>query len=122
MTAHRRPAGEQESRSANSADWDRYADEYQATHGEFGMQADGVLYLPPKPYAATVIEMRDGTTAFAAWPPNWKAGALFGHQAPTASRVKPPGDVAYVFGTVVNVLPRRIHVPSPWGVAAPPGP
>lgn len=35
MTAHRRPAGEQESRSANSADWDRYADEYQATHGEF---------------------------------------------------------------------------------------
>ncbi|MFO0735767.1 MAG: hypothetical protein U0270_07805 [Labilithrix sp.] len=43
---------------------------FQATHGEFGMQADGVLYLPPKPYAATVIEMRDGTTAFTAWPPD----------------------------------------------------
>jgi hypothetical protein len=41
---------------------------FQATHGEFGMQADGVLYLPPKPYAATVMELRDGTTAFAAWP------------------------------------------------------
>ena len=41
---------------------------FQATHGEFGMQANGVLYLPPKPYAATVLEMRDGTTAFAAWP------------------------------------------------------
>jgi hypothetical protein len=41
---------------------------FQATHGEFGMQADGVLYLPPKPYAATVLEMRDGSTAFAAWP------------------------------------------------------
>lgn len=41
---------------------------FQATHGEFGMQADGVLYLPPKPYGATVIEMRDGTTAFGAWP------------------------------------------------------
>jgi len=41
---------------------------FQATHGQFGMQANGVLYLPPKPYAATVLEMRDGTTAFAAWP------------------------------------------------------
>ena len=41
---------------------------FQATHGEFGMQADGVLYLPPKPYAATVMELRDGTTAFGAWP------------------------------------------------------
>lgn len=40
---------------------------FQATHGEFGMQADGVLYLPPKPYAATVMELRDGTTAFGAW-------------------------------------------------------
>ncbi|MFC5728489.1 MULTISPECIES: class I SAM-dependent methyltransferase [Nocardioides] len=35
VTAHRRPADEQESRRANGADWDRYADEYQATHGEY---------------------------------------------------------------------------------------
>ncbi len=35
VTAHRRPATERESRAANGADWDRYADEYQATHGEF---------------------------------------------------------------------------------------
>lgn len=41
---------------------------FQATHGQFGMQANGVLYLPPKPYAATVMELRDGTTAFGAWP------------------------------------------------------
>ena len=41
---------------------------FQAMHGEYGMQADGVLYLPPKPYAATVIELRDGTTGFGAWP------------------------------------------------------
>jgi hypothetical protein len=45
---------------------------FQATHGEFGMQADGVLYLPPKPYAATVAELRDGTTAFGAWPDDEK--------------------------------------------------
>ncbi len=41
---------------------------FQAMHGEYGMQADGVLYLPPKPYAATVLELRDGTTAIGAWP------------------------------------------------------
>lgn len=41
---------------------------FQAMHGEFGMQASGVLYLPPKPYAATILEMRDGTTGFGSWP------------------------------------------------------
>lgn len=33
--AERRPVGEAESRHANGPDWDRYADEYQATHGTF---------------------------------------------------------------------------------------
>ncbi|HXX66492.1 MAG TPA: hypothetical protein VEK07_04900 [Polyangiaceae bacterium] len=41
---------------------------FQAQHGEYGMQADGVEYLPPKPYAATVFELRDGSNAFGAWP------------------------------------------------------
>jgi hypothetical protein len=41
---------------------------FQAQHGEYGMQADGIQYLPPKPYAATVAELRDGSTAFGAWP------------------------------------------------------
>ncbi len=41
---------------------------FQATHGEFGMMADGVVYLPPKPYAATVAELTDGSTAFGTWP------------------------------------------------------
>jgi hypothetical protein len=41
---------------------------FQALHGEYGMQASGVMYLPPKPYAATVMELRDGTTAFGSWP------------------------------------------------------
>jgi SAM-dependent methyltransferase len=31
----RRPVGEDDSRRANRADWDLYADEYQSTHGEF---------------------------------------------------------------------------------------
>jgi hypothetical protein len=41
---------------------------FQALHGEFGMMADGVVYLPPKPYAATVAVLRDGSTAFGSWP------------------------------------------------------
>jgi hypothetical protein len=41
---------------------------FQAQHGEYGMEADGVVYLPPKPYAATVMEMRDGSTTFGNWP------------------------------------------------------
>ena len=41
---------------------------FQALHGEYGMQADGVEYLPPKPFAATVLELRDGSTGFGAWP------------------------------------------------------
>ncbi len=35
VTAHRRTVSEEESRRANGPDWDRYADEYQATHGDF---------------------------------------------------------------------------------------
>lgn len=41
---------------------------FQAQHGEYGMQSNGVEYLPPKPYAATVVELRDGSNGFGAWP------------------------------------------------------
>jgi hypothetical protein len=41
---------------------------FQAMHGEFGMMADRVVYLPPKPYAATVAELADGSTGFGTWP------------------------------------------------------
>jgi SAM-dependent methyltransferase len=35
VSVERRPVDEAESRRANGPDWDRYADEYQATHGPF---------------------------------------------------------------------------------------
>jgi hypothetical protein len=41
---------------------------FQALHGEFGMMGDGIVYLPPKPYAATVAALRDGSTGFGEWP------------------------------------------------------
>jgi hypothetical protein len=41
---------------------------FQPVHGEYGLEANGIEYLPPKPYAATVVELRDGSNAFGAWP------------------------------------------------------
>ena len=41
---------------------------FQAMHGEFGMMADGRVYLPPKPYAATVAVHDDGRVALGSWP------------------------------------------------------
>ena len=43
---------------------------FQALHGEYGMMSDGVIYLPPKPFGATVSLMRDGSTSFGSWPNN----------------------------------------------------
>lgn len=41
---------------------------FQASHGDWGMMAEGTVYLPPKPYAATVAKLTDGSTAFGTWP------------------------------------------------------
>lgn len=41
---------------------------FQALHGEYGMMAEGTVYLPPKPFAATVAKLSDGSTAFGTWP------------------------------------------------------
>lgn len=41
---------------------------FQSTHGAWGMQVDGTTYVPPRPYAATVARLDDGSTAFGTWP------------------------------------------------------
>ncbi|MET0385431.1 MAG: hypothetical protein ABW321_05705 [Polyangiales bacterium] len=41
---------------------------FQAMHGEFGMMAGKRVYLPPKPFAATVAVFQDGTTGMGSWP------------------------------------------------------
>ncbi len=43
---------------------------FQAVHFEGGMQVNGIMYLPPKPYSGTIAELRDGTTAVGVWPDN----------------------------------------------------
>jgi hypothetical protein len=41
---------------------------FQALHGEFGMMAEGQVYLPPKPFAATVAVYDDGRVGMGSWP------------------------------------------------------
>ena len=41
---------------------------FQAMHGEFGMMAGKRVYLPPKPFAATVAVFEDGSTGMGSWP------------------------------------------------------
>lgn len=41
---------------------------FQATHGDFGMVADGIVYVPPLPFAAAVATDRAGNVGFGTWP------------------------------------------------------
>jgi hypothetical protein len=41
---------------------------FQAQHFDGGMQVDGHLYVSPRPYAGTIAELRDGSTAIGTWP------------------------------------------------------
>ena len=45
VRVERRPVDEAESRHANGPDWDRYADEYQSTHGDF-LGDEGFVWGP----------------------------------------------------------------------------
>lgn len=47
---------------------------FQALHGEFGMMAEGTVYLPPKPYAATVAVHEDGRVDLGSWPGPGRGG------------------------------------------------
>lgn len=66
---------------------------FQALHGEFGMMADGRVYLPPKPWAATVAVFDDGRVGMGSWPaPDWR-GRFYDERL--ATRQIPEGMVAY---------------------------
>ena len=41
---------------------------FQALHGEWGVYAEGTLFLPPKPWGATMLALEDGATGFGSWP------------------------------------------------------
>lgn len=42
---------------------------FQALHGEWGVFAESTLFLPPKPWGATIVVLEDGRTGFGSWPP-----------------------------------------------------
>lgn len=41
---------------------------FQALHGEWGVMAEGILFLPPKAWGATITVLDDGRTGFGSWP------------------------------------------------------
>ncbi|MFO0630597.1 MAG: hypothetical protein U0325_33905 [Polyangiales bacterium] len=41
---------------------------FQALHGEWGVYAESTLFLPPKPWGATIFALEDGRTGFGSWP------------------------------------------------------
>jgi hypothetical protein len=41
---------------------------FQAMHGEWGLSAEGVTLLPPKPWGATIVALEDGASGFGSWP------------------------------------------------------
>lgn len=77
VRVERRGVGEAESRHANGADWDRYADEYQATHGRFlgdvgfvwgpeGVREDDVRLLGD-PRGKRILEVGSGANQCSRW-------------------------------------------------------
>jgi len=81
---------------------------FQAQHGEYGMQANGIEYLPPKPYAATVVELRDGSNAFGAWPGPLADGAVGEGGAPVV-----PSDIVALRQNLTALVQNGKF--NPWG-------
>ncbi len=47
---------------------------FQSIHGDFGMMVKGKVFSPPKPWAATVARLADGSTGFGTWDGKAKFG------------------------------------------------
>ena len=82
---------------------------FQSLHGEFGMMAEGRVYLPPKPWAATVTVHRDGAVGMGSWPaPNWN-GRYYDERL--ANR-QIPEDVVDLRQNLTSVVEDRVY--NPW--------
>lgn len=83
---------------------------FQAMHGEFGMMADGRVYLPPKPWAATVAVFDDGRVGMGSWPGPSDRRAAY-DEARAVAEI-PAGMVAYRQNLTSLVEDGRFN---PWG-------
>ncbi|GAB4110523.1 MAG: hypothetical protein OHK0013_46410 [Sandaracinaceae bacterium] len=93
---------------------------FQAMHGEFGMMSDDRVYLPPKPWAATVAVMDDGRVGMGSWPaPNW-SGRYFDEAL--ANR-QIPVEMVDMRQNLTSVVEDGVYNPWErwWWGAAPPG-
>jgi hypothetical protein len=93
---------------------------FQAMHGEFGMMSDDRVYLPPKPWAATVAVMEDGRVGMGSWPsPDWN-GRYFDENL--ANRQIPDAMVD-MRQNLTSVVEDGVYNPWErwWWGAAPPG-
>ncbi len=83
---------------------------FQAVHGEFGMMADGRVYLPPKPWAATVVIFADGRVGMGSWPGPKDRSA--GYDEARAVAELPEGIVSFRQNLTSLVEDGRFN---PWG-------
>jgi len=82
---------------------------FQALHGEFGMMADGRVYLPPKPWAATVAVFDDGHVGIGSWPAPLSRTA---YDERAANEQIPPGMIA-MRQNLTSVVEDGVY--NPWG-------
>lgn len=81
---------------------------FQAMHGEFGMMSDGQVYLPPKPWAATVAVYDDGRVGLGSWPsPDWT-----GAYDETRAIAQIPGDMVEMRQNLTSVVEDGVF--NPW--------
>ncbi|QQR88899.1 MAG: hypothetical protein IPJ88_11775 [Myxococcales bacterium] len=78
-------------------------------HGEFGMMADGRVYLPPKPWAATVAVYDDGHVGMGSWPP--PPGGSGGYDEAAATR-QIPEDMVAMRQNLTSVVEDGVY--NPW--------
>lgn len=83
---------------------------FQALHGEFGMMSEGRVYLPPKPWAATVAVRRDGQVAIGSWMPPPKGRRQYEEGW---ARAQIPEDVVEFRQNLTSVVEDGEY--NPWG-------
>jgi len=83
---------------------------FQALHGEFGMMAEGRVYLPPKPWAATVAVFDDDSVGLGSWPA--PPQGVRGYAEDWAIEQIPPGMIA-MRQNLTSLVEDGIY--NPWG-------
>jgi hypothetical protein len=83
---------------------------FQAVHGEFGMMSEGRVYLPPKPWAATVAVFQSGRVAMGSWP--GPSDRRAGYDEARAVAEIPAGMIAFRQNLTSIVEDGRFN---PWG-------